>query len=377
MKEINEMINKNNKDREYCNRVTAEMKEHGYLKSIPEANFLARMVAEDRHAPGMVIQYPYGTVLQQEKHSYYYRGENALFGSSKPSIHRNAPDNPVDKIVYYFIAEMKIYEFQKLISRFDVVKKWPFDVLYRAIAQHYGIPTDWLDVTNDFEVALFFACCKYDAEINDYRPLREADFKEEKDTYGVLFRADSFIADLIYGSTEGKSGIMPIGFQPFMRCHRQYGYAYVLGEDEDLYKSETFQMMKFKHSIEFSEKVYNDMDEGNKIFPREGLNSIQDEINQINKATTFSKEAFETAYRLLNMDKHNIDIMRELQIKGIDIGASPVKLSRQRIRNIDRKYKGIDFSKECALPPHSRFVYLPPSSEEIYLSLGHKEQFKK
>ncbi|NLJ59144.1 MAG: FRG domain-containing protein [Tissierellia bacterium] len=377
MKEINEMIDKNNKDREYCNRVTAEMKEHGYLKSIPEANFLARMVAEDRHAPGMVIQYPYGTVLQQEKHSYYYRGENALFGSSKPSIHRNAPDNPVDKIVYYFIAEMKIYEFQKLISRFDVVKKWPFDVLYRAIAQHYGIPTDWLDVTNDFEVALFFACCKYDTETNDYRPLREADFKEEKDTYGVLFKADSFIADLIYGSTEGKSGIMPIGFQPFMRCHRQYGYAYVLGEDEDLYKSETFQMMKFKHSIEFSEKVYNDMDEGNKIFPREGLNSIQDEINQINKATTFSKEAFETAYRLLNMDKHNIDIMRELQIKGIDIGASPVKLSRQRIRNIDRKYKGIDFSKECALPPHSRLVYLPPSSEEIYLSLGHKEQFKK
>lgn len=372
MKEINEMIDKNNKDREYCSRVTTEMKEHGYLKSIPEANFLARMVAEDRHAPGMVIQYPHGIVLQQEKHSYYYRGENALFGTSKPSIHRNVPDNPVDKIVYYFIAEMKIYEFQKLISRFDVVKKWPFDVLYRAIAQHYGIPTDLLDVTNDFEVALFFACCKYDTETNDYRPLREADFKEEKDTYGVLFKADSFIADLIYGSTEGKSGIMPIGFQPFMRCHRQYGYAYVVGEDEDLYKSETFQMMKFKHSIELSEKVYNDMDGGNKIFPREGLNSIQDEINLINKATTFSKEAFETAYRLLNMDKHNIDIMQELQIKGIDIGASPVKLSRQRIRNIDRKYKGIDFSKECALPPHSRPVYCPTGSEKTYLTAYHK-----
>lgn len=359
MKEIDEMIDKNNKDKAYCKRVTAELKEHGYLKSIPEANFPARMVAEDRHAPGMVIQYPHGTVLQQEKHSYYYRGENALFGTSKPSIHRKAPDNPVDKIVYYFIAEMKILEFQKLISRFDVVKKWPFDVLYRAIAQHYGIPTDWLDITNDFEVALFFACCKYDTETNSYIPLRAEDFIEEKDTYGVLYKADSFLADLIYGSTEGKSGIMPIGFQPFMRCHRQYGYAYVMDEHEDLYNSDTFQMMKFKHSVELSEKIFERMDGGNKIFPREGLNSIQDEINQINRAAVFSKEAFEGAYRLLNMGKHNIDIMGELEKKGINIDNSPVRLSRQRIRDIDRKYGGIDFSKECALPPHTRPVLVP------------------
>jgi hypothetical protein len=377
MKEIDEMIDKNNKDKAYCNRVTAELKEHGYLKSIPEANFPARMVAEDRHAPGMVIQYPHGTVLQQEKHSYYYRGENALFGSSKPSIHRKAPDDPVDKMVYYFVAEMRIYEFQKLIGRFNIVKKWPFDVLYRAIAQHYGIPTDWLDVTNDFEIALFFACCKYDTETNGYRPLRAADFKEEKDIYGVLYKADSFLADLIYGSTEGKSGIMPIGFQPFMRCHRQYGYAYVMDEYEDLYDSKTFQIMKFKHSIELSERIYNDMDGGNKIFPREGLNSIQEEINQINKASTFSKEAFETAYRVLNMDKHNIDIMWELQKKGIDIRNSPVKLSRQRIRSIDRKYGGIDFSKECALPPHTRLVYCPPGSDKVYLSFNHKEHPKE
>lgn len=373
IEEINEMIDRNNKDKAYCKRVTAELKEHGYLKGIPDANFLARMVAEDRHAPGMVIRYPHGTVMQQEKHSYYYRGENALFGSSRPSIHRNAPNNPVDKIVYYFVAEMKILEFQKLITKFDIVKKWPFYVLYRAIAQHYGIPTNWLDITNDFEVALFFACCKYDAERNKYRPLRKTDFKKEKDLYGILFRVDSFMADLMYGSTGGKSGIMPIGFQPFMRCHRQYGYAYVVDDDEDLYKNETFQMMKFKHSIGLSEKVYNDMDGGNKIFPREGLDSIQEEINQINKALTFSKEVFEKVYSLSDMDRHDIDIMLELRKKSIDIGGSPVKLSRQRIRNIDRKYKSIDFSKECALAPHSRLVYRPPDGEKVYLSAYHKE----
>lgn len=377
MKEIDEMIDKNNKDKAYCNRVTAELKEHGYLKSIPDANFLGRMVAEDRHAPGMVIQYPYGTVLQQEKHSYYYRGESALFGSSKPSIYRNAPDDPVDKLVYYFVAEMRIYEFQKLIARFNIVKEWPFDVLYRAIAQHYGIPTDWLDVTNDFEVALFFACCKYHTETSSYRPLRIADFKEEKDTYGVLYRADSFLADLIYGSTDGKSGIMPIGFQPFMRCHRQYGYAYVMDEHEDLYDNKTFQIMKFKHSIELSERIYNDMDGGNKIFPREGLIDIYDEINQIKKAKNFSEEAFEAAYTALDMNAQNINIKQELKGRGFEVSCSPVKVSRQRIRKIDREYKDIDFSQECALPPHTRPVYHPPGNEKTYLASNHKTPLSK
>ena len=40
-----------------------------------------------------------------------------------------------------------------------------------------------------------------------------------------------------------------------MRCHRQYGYAYVMDEYEDLYDSKTFQIMKFKHSIELSENL--------------------------------------------------------------------------------------------------------------------------
>lgn len=361
MKEINEMLNKNNQDRAYCKKVTAEMGEHGYLRSIPEENFPARMLAEDRHAPGMVIQYPHGIVLQQEKHTYYYRGENAFFGCSKPAIHREAPTNPLDRMVYYFIAEMKIYEFQKLINRFNVVKKWPFDVLYRAIAQHYGIPTNWLDVTNDFEVALFFACCKL--ENNSYRPLRDEDFEKEKDRFGVLFRVDSFIADMICCSSEDGGGIIPIGFQPFMRCHRQYGYAYVMDEHEDLYDGKVFQVMKFKHSVELSKKIYNSMGGGSRIFPNEGLNSIQDEISQINSAFVFSGEAFEAVYKLLNMDKYNVDIMRELKKKGVDIGDSPVKLSRQRIRDIDRKYGGIDFSKECALPPHTRPVLVPLTEE--------------
>ncbi|AQS58165.1 hypothetical protein [Desulforamulus ferrireducens] len=44
VKEINEIIDKNNQDKDFCKRVTAELKEQGYLRSFPDANILTRQV---------------------------------------------------------------------------------------------------------------------------------------------------------------------------------------------------------------------------------------------------------------------------------------------------------------------------------------------
>ena len=43
---------------------------------------------------------------------------------------------------------------------FNHVKNWNYcDVIYEVLAQHYGLETGWLDITNDFKIALFFAVC--------------------------------------------------------------------------------------------------------------------------------------------------------------------------------------------------------------------------
>jgi hypothetical protein len=375
LNDIKEMIDKNNEDKEYNENLTKDLKKRIHSNSIPDKSLsesLARMVAEDRHTPGLIVSYPHGTVIQQEKRSNYYRGETALYSSSKPSIFRNTPKNPVEKVVYYFISEMKIYEFSKIIDSFKVVRDWPCDVLYRAIAQHYGIPTNWLDITNDFEVALFFACCKYDKEKDHYRPLNQYDFKEEKNKYGVIFKADALLADLRSGASECKSSITPIGFQPFMRCHRQYGYAYVMGENEDLYKSNDFHIMKFKHSIELSNEIYQHMEGGKRIFPNEGLEDIADEINQIKEAHTFSNEAFQNVLKSFDFGKQNVNIEKELNKRNIQIGKSPIKISRQRVRKIDQKYKKSDSSKEFKLPIHARTSYVPEGGDKFYLSVNYK-----
>lgn len=57
-------------DKKYWENLTKDLKERIYSKSIPDRSFLesfTRMVAEDRHIPGLVVSYPYGTVIQQEK----------------------------------------------------------------------------------------------------------------------------------------------------------------------------------------------------------------------------------------------------------------------------------------------------------------------
>ncbi len=375
--DIREMIDKNNEDKKYSENLTKDLKERIYSKSIPDKSFaesLARMVAEDRHTPGLVIKHPYGTVIQQEKRTYYYRGEPSLYGSSKPSIFRNTPMDIIEKDIYHFISEMKIYEFIKMIENFEVVKKWPYDVLYRAIAQHYGISTNLLDITNDFEVALFFACCKYDQEIKEYRPLDKSDFKEDKDRYGVIFKANSYLADLAHAHTmsKGEAAIIPIGFQPFMRCHRQYGYAYVMQENDDLYNDNIFQIKKFKHSIELSNEIFHRMEGGKSIFPSEGLDDIANEIDEIKQADSFSNEVFKNVLSYFKFNSFDIDIKKELEFRKMNIGQSPIKLSRQRIRKINRDYEKMGFLKESPLPLHSRTVYVPEEGDSFYVSMNYK-----
>lgn len=53
---------------------------------------------------------------------------------------------------------MRLFEFSCFIDQFQSVQEWNrCDVLYELLGQHYGLETNWLDVTNDFSTALFFA----------------------------------------------------------------------------------------------------------------------------------------------------------------------------------------------------------------------------
>lgn len=93
-------------------------------------------------------------------------------------------------------------------------------VQYQAIARHYGFRTYMMDITSDFEVALFFACCKFDGKTRRWAPLTTVDTEvEEEKKYGIIFRRAVLPWSVLLD--EGVHPIFPIGYQPFICCSNQ------------------------------------------------------------------------------------------------------------------------------------------------------------
>lgn len=226
------------------------------------AEFEMEYMYKDPLTSGMLVEYPHGIVIRQAARTNYFRGENKIYTSSIPSLLRKLEhDYSSDKegqALYRMVADMRIYEFQTILGQFQHVKECSFaDVLYEVLAQHYGLETCWLDITSDFDVALFFATCYYDSNIHRWLPLtKEQTERDEDSQYGVIFHMPSWVMNSrwmkecdkfsgcsnevvsvdedgqnryrLYTFPEYKGGvdnlIYPIGFQPFMRCSMQNGY---------------------------------------------------------------------------------------------------------------------------------------------------------
>ena len=206
---------------------------------------------------GVLIKYPYGTIIQQSETGHFYRGENKIYTDSTPSLYRKLKQfvSQDEKNLYRLVADMRIGEFKKLLNCFNHVKEWHYcDVLYDALAQHYGLETDWLDITSDFNVALFFATCFWDNNDKRWKPLTKKQTEiDERHKYGMIFHTPSyrikgrqvvaeeyFLNHSFYSEDSPNYVAYPIGFQPFMRCHMQNGYAMYMRTPNPLQKNIDF-----------------------------------------------------------------------------------------------------------------------------------------
>ena len=150
--------------------------------------------------------------------SVLYRGESRDYASECTSLlGRNCrafnERSHQSAFLEFVIAQMRIYLFHDFLTCFREYREFPFATpMPHIIAQHYGIPTQFLDLTDDIKVALFFACCKYDKSRHQYLPISENDLSDFG-KYAVLYCGHEN-----YKTTE------MIGYQPFTRCFRQRGY---------------------------------------------------------------------------------------------------------------------------------------------------------
>jgi hypothetical protein len=154
-----------------------------------------------------------------------------------------------------------------------------------------------------------------------------------------------------------QSVIYPLGFQPFMRCHMQSGYGMYMREPAPLQQNNEFEKLKFKQSIKLSQKVFEMMNGGKKVYPHEGLGQAQFIIDVIKNLTMFSVEAFNYAlyrshyYKIAEREQCLKDLL-EFTIDGENIkivNNHPWKISSGRRKRIDEQYSNFSLEESYGI----------------------------
>lgn len=356
-------------DRWLCELQNSVNDENGNLYN--KSDFVMQDI-QIRNARGTIIQFPFGDrIITFGCKRQLFRGENQDFSCSVPSLRRKTiGKSRIEEEILRTIANMRIWQFAKLISKINVVPYWEAklgDVNYKALAQHYGFDTYLLDLTNDFRVALFFACCKYDPENDTFRPLNANDINNQN-KYGVIYHTPDWVLDFInpggmstwifnhmnddkntrYGLDNGDLDGMAfqIGYQPLMRCHHQSGYIYPLRFGKPLNEDRRFERLRFTQSIELSEIVFQMMDGGKKVFPQEGITELHDVLMEIQNNKNFSHDDLLLAYDIDLIDKTLFpsysDMQKALENCGYSISDCEVEytLDPVKLQAVNSQYDG-------------------------------------
>lgn len=262
----------------------------------------------------------------------FFRGENDNYDlnySCIPSIYRIKKDEEKDvdgsrDAEFILIDNLKIAEFELILKGFPQVKyaiKDYCDVDYRALAQHYGLNTDLIDVTSDIVVAAFFATHVYDAEANDYQ------IKE--DGIGCI---RTYVNIMVQPETEP---FRMIGLQPFQRPGLQCAFAVKMDKGEDF--SKFTGKLLFKQDAKWNRKIHEAFypNGRNILFPGE---EICDVANLIKQSDCVSGMAIDKYCKENDCKKQNVEaVLKNYNIKIVD--ELLYSLSRQQRRKLERKYK--------------------------------------
>ncbi len=299
------------------------------------------------------------TTMSQARGRNYYRGENAYYRCSRPSIYRGIKNEERESFEKLFIRQLIKNECMHLLEQFDAVFRWgKGDANFEALGQHYGVPTEMIDFTTDLNTALFFACCKW--EDNKWLPLTKKDFEKKssrKDIYarggdsryGVIYICPCEIQDIEYrlhhNMQYSDTLFMPIGYQPFMRCHSQYGYMLITKNvDFDLYQNQLFNKFKFKLDEDICNFIYEKMDKGGKIYPNDDVPELVGLIDRIKNSKFFSRKAFDSLCEGFKYSEETKNIaQKRLNELGITISDDIKFISDLELNDINKKYS-VDYA---------------------------------
>lgn len=199
--DIRQMLEENERDRQFGETVTTQPNNpnlHPINRGLTTDNIIREMML-DVYQDGFTMQYPdpVGVVILQPQRKFFYRGKSEMYPFTMSSLGRTLKEieNESERGEERLVANVKCLQFAKLIQPMENVRAFEeldVTVQYDAIAQHYGFKTFLMDMTLDFEVALFFAYCKY--VDGKWSPLTTNDTeKKEEKKFGLIFQNNSLV----------------------------------------------------------------------------------------------------------------------------------------------------------------------------------------
>lgn len=206
-------------------------------------------------------------LYQYNQTGFLFRGQHTWYKKIKPSLYRENVHS-FNKFIY----RLMLCELEIILEEHPVVQdfiKMNFHVSVSGIAQHYGIPTEWIDFTADPLIAVFFAICeKIDGK-----------YVIKKEGTGVMYKTP-----LLLYNQDNEEDCDIIGLQPCSRPCVQQAYTIKYSKDVLL----KWHEMRFMHDKECSQKIFDYFKGGKVLFPKDFLSQ---KVKNIKDSKKFSKHA--------------------------------------------------------------------------------------
>ncbi|QIL20206.1 FRG domain-containing protein [Thermomonas sp. HDW16] len=221
---------------------------------------------------------------------YLYRGQTARHRPCLPSVFRglSAVDHPQKltpaERARCFVDRVKLEEFT-LALEMHPASRYAREIGLRvhpyALAQHYELPTDRIDLTQDHAVAAFFAT----------NSCKNGVWLPERDGIGIVYRLhrNSF-------SEHYPDNLVCIGKQALPRPGEQKAYAFTLplGFDFERFPMDIYT---FQQVESCGQRLNDHFKGGDSLFPPDVMAEV---ANTIKAATTLSRQV---VTRILGLDK--------------------------------------------------------------------------
>ncbi len=286
-----------------------------------------------------------------------FRGQTQFYEKCQPAFWR---DNMDDKM--RMIERLKLIEFEKMVKKFqqyDIFSSglivnnpfgwtvhYPLHVDLLALAQHYGIKTELLDLTSDKWTAAFFACTDYDEVHDSYSP--RVSYDDSAGDTGIIY---IYIGE---GNDFQSKSIRVVGAQPFLRPVEQASFMKEMKNSTSNFNDFCADSFSFHQEPGISVLVCHFANRANRLFPDEPIQKRTHEL-VMDKSLRFPKDTIETTHERFYPELDDAafyHILRDIGVEEVDspiitLGPDDLTLTPEHIKSFENIFSRV---RVCWLP---------------------------